>query len=172
MEHVLYHPQFGYYMRPVESGAERIGWSGDFYTSSDVHAILGQTLAKQARQVDAILGHPDPFTIVEMGPGKGLLARDLLDAILRERSGLGRRLRLVLIERSPAMRTLQQDVLSPWFDQPGRVTWLEDFRSLPSESIVGLMFSNELPDAFPVHRVEMVGADMLEVFVDYQGGRF
>ena len=30
MELALYHPQFGYYMRPVDSGTERIGWNGDF----------------------------------------------------------------------------------------------------------------------------------------------
>jgi len=82
MDLALYHPQYGYYMRPPEAGTERIGWSGDFYTSSDVHPILGRALAIQARQIDAVLGHPDPFTIVEMGPGKGLLARDLLQALL------------------------------------------------------------------------------------------
>jgi SAM-dependent MidA family methyltransferase len=172
MELALYHPQLGYYVRPAESGAERIGWSGDFYTSPDVHSILGQALARQARQIDALLGRPDPFTAVEMGPGKGLLARDFLRTILDEDADLSRRLRLVLIERSPAMRLLQQETLDPWLDQPGLVTWLEDLRSLSSESVIGLMFSNELPDAFPVHRIEIVRGQPLEIFVDCQGGRF
>ncbi|MET0514829.1 MAG: hypothetical protein ABW047_05810, partial [Nitrospiraceae bacterium] len=44
MEIALYHPQFGYYMRPVGPEEERIGWSGDFYTSSDVHPFLGEAL--------------------------------------------------------------------------------------------------------------------------------
>ena len=48
MELALYHPQLGYYMRSSEPVAERIGWTGDFYTSSDVHPILGHALAKQA----------------------------------------------------------------------------------------------------------------------------
>ena len=78
MELALYHPQFGYYMRASDPGTERIGWNGDFYTSSDVHPILGQALARQAIQVDALLGHPEPFTIVEMGPGKGLLAKHVI----------------------------------------------------------------------------------------------
>ncbi len=69
MELALYHPQFGYYMRFPEAGVERIGWNGDFYTSSDVHPILGQAIARQAAQIDALLGYPDPFTVVEMGPG-------------------------------------------------------------------------------------------------------
>ena len=48
MELALYHPQFGYYMCSPEPPEERIGRRGDFYTSSDVHPILGQALAKQA----------------------------------------------------------------------------------------------------------------------------
>ena len=169
MELALYHPQFGYYMRPPESGNERIGWNGDFYTSSDVHPILGQALARQARQIDALMGHPDPFTVVEMGPGKGLLAQHFLSAC---ENSLGRRLHFVLIERSPAMRALQQQQLEPWLGQPGHVTWLEDLSSLAPASVTGVMFSNELPDAFPVHRVQMVGNELREVFVDVREGRF
>jgi len=172
MELALYHPQHGYYMRPPESGTERIGWFGDFYTSSDVHPILGQALAKQAEQIDALLGQSDPFTVVELGPGKGLLAEHFLSACQRDFASFSRRLRYVLIERSPAMRAAQQRQLRPWLDQPGRVTWVEETSSLAPASVVGLIFSNELPDAFPVHRVQMAGGELKEVFVDYQDGRF
>jgi SAM-dependent MidA family methyltransferase len=172
MELALYHPPFGYYMRPPESGAERIGWSGDFYTSSDVHPILGNALARQARQIDDLLGHPDPFTVVEMGPGKGLLARDFLEAIRSQPDSLSRRLRYVLIERSPAMRGLQHANLLPRLKDPGLVTWVEDIGSLASAGIVGLFFSNELPDAFPVHRIRTVNGQAQEVYVDWQQERF
>ena len=172
MELTLYHPQFGYYMRPPLSGTERIGWSGDFYTSSDVHPILGHALASQARQIDALLGHPDPFTVVEMGAGKGLLARDMLAAIHAQADSLSRRLRYVLIERSPAMRELQRSNLGPWLQNAGLVAWIEDLGSLATASVTGLFFSNELPDAFPVHRIQMTGGQMQEVYVDYDGARF
>lgn len=138
MELALYHPQFGYYMRSPEAGRERIGWSGDFYTSSDVHPILGQALARQARQIDALLGHPDPFTVVEMGAGKGLLASDFLRAVLSDDGSLSRRLRFVLVERSPAMRKLQQSNLKEWLGTPGLVSWVEDVQSLGSAAVVGL----------------------------------
>jgi len=172
MELALYHPQHGYYMRPPETGTERIGWSGDFYTSSDVHPILGEALAKQAAQIDALMGSPAPFTVIEMGPGKGLLARDFLTAIERQNSQLRHRLRYVLIERSPAMRSLQEEQLRPWLSQPGQITWLEDLASMAPESVTGLLFSNELPDAFPVHRIQMVANDAREIFVDYRDGQF
>ncbi|MBD0316671.1 MAG: SAM-dependent methyltransferase, partial [Nitrospiraceae bacterium] len=162
MDLALYHPQFGYYMRPATAGSERIGWSGDFYTSSDVHPMLGQGLAKQARQIDALLGHPDPFTVLEMGPGKGLLARDFLRAMLKDHDSLAHRLKLVLVERSPAMRDLQRRHLHEWC-QGGLVTWVEDLDSVPSSGVTGLLFSNELPDAFPVHRIQIAGGQVHEI---------
>jgi SAM-dependent MidA family methyltransferase len=172
MELALYHPQFGYYMRSPDSDAERIGWNGDFYTSSDVHPILGQALAKQAAQIDRLMGHPDPFMIVEMGPGKGLLAHHLLSACQLAPESLAERLRYVLIECSPAMRQTQQRHLAPWLRQPGCVSWVEAVGSLAPASVKGLMFSNELPDAFPVHRVRKKDHALREVFVNFQDGCF
>lgn len=171
MELALYHPQFGYYMRPPEAGSERIGWSGDFYTSSDVHPVLGQGLARQARQIDTLLGHPDPFTVIEMGAGKGLLARDFLQTILQGHDSLAQRIRLVLVERSPAMRELQRRHLQEWLNA-GLVTWVENLDSVPSAGVTGLLFSNELPDAFPVHRIQIVQGRAQEIYVDYVDGAF
>lgn len=173
MELALYHPQYGYYMRqPDEAKAERIGWSGDFYTSSDVHPILGRAIAAQARQMDALLGHPTPFTIVEMGAGKGLLARDCLAAIQARQDDFASRVRYVLIERSPAMQALQRQNLAPWLNQPGLVTWVEGLDALAPQSVTGLFFSNELVDAFPVHRIQIAGGQAQELFVDYRDGHF
>ncbi|MBX3236372.1 MAG: SAM-dependent methyltransferase [Nitrospiraceae bacterium] len=172
MELALYHPQFGYYVRPVEASKERIGWSGDFYTSSDVHPILGQALAKQAWQLDEALGHPNPFTVVEMGPGKGLLARDFLAACAHAPAGFRDRLRYVLIERSASMRTQQQQNLAPWLGEAGQVAWIDRLADLPQQSVTGLFFSNELVDAFPVHRLAVLDGRPQELWVDYRDGRF
>jgi SAM-dependent MidA family methyltransferase len=172
MDLALYHPKFGYYMRPPKEGTERIGWSGDFYTSSDVHSILGQALAKQARQIDSLLGHPTPFTVVEMGAGKGLLARDFLQAILAQQDSLHDRLRYVLVERSPAMRESQRKNLAQWLKKPGLVAWVKNLDSLAPQSVTGLFFSNELVDAFPVHRIQIAGGQAQELFVDYYDGKF
>ena len=173
MELALYHPQFGYYMRqPDNAEHERIGWSGDFYTSSDVDPILGRALAAQARQMDELLGYPTPFTIVEMGAGKGLLARDCLAAIYAEQDDFASRVRYVLIERSPDMRSLQGQNLAPWLGKPGLVTWVEGLDGLAPESVTGLFLSNELIDAFPVHRIQVKAGRTEELYVDYRDGRF
>ena len=173
MELALYHPQFGYYMRkPDGTDHERIGWSGDFYTSSDVHPIVGRAIAAQARQMDEVLGCPAPFTIVEMGAGKGLLARDCLAAIHEDQDDFASRVRYVLIERSPVMRELQCQNLVPWLSKPGLVTWVEGLDGLGLQTVTGLLFSNELIDAFPVHRIQVTTGRAEELYVDYRGGRF
>lgn len=170
MELALYHPQFGYYMRAPEHTTERIGWRGDFYTSSDVHPILGQALAKQAEQMHRLLGQPGQFTVIEMGPGKGLLAKHFLSACQRNFNSLFRQLRYVLIERSPAMREVQRKNLDSWIDQPDLLTWKEDLESLAP--VTGLFFSNELVDSFPVHRVQVTSKGIEELWVDHRDGRF
>ena len=173
MELALYHPQFGYYMRqPDGVNHERIGWSGDFYTSSDVHPILGRAIAAQVRQMDELVGCPTPFTIVEAGAGKGVLALDCLTAIHAEQDGFASRVRYVLIERSPAMRELQRQNLALWLSKPGLVTWVEGLDALASQSVTGLFFSNELIDAFPVHRVRIAAGRTEELYVDYRDGHF
>ena len=173
MELALYHPQFGYYMRqPDGADRERIGWSGDFYTSSDVHPILGRAIAAQARQMDELMGCPTPFTIVEAGAGKGLFARDCLAAIYAEQDGFASRVRYVLIERSAVMRELQRQNLGPWLTTPGLVTWVDGLDGLAPQSVTGLFFSNELIDAFPVHRVQVAAGRTEELYVDYRDGRF
>lgn len=187
MELALYQPRLGYYMRtsnasgPSEAASEgkslpagerigeRIGWSGDYYTSSDVHPLLGQALARQARQVDELLGRPAPFTVVEMGPGKGLLARDFLAGCSTVKHVFGDRLRYVLIERSPAMRTAQRANLGSWLDL---VSWVDRLDDLEAGSVAGLMYSNELVDALPVHRMRIIQGEPKEMFVAYQDGQF
>jgi len=121
-----------------------IGMDGDFYTSADLDPIFGQLLAKQFEQWS---GESDEFTIVELGAGKGLLARDILQQ---------RRFPYMILERSPSMRLRQQEVLKD-FD----VRWIDE---LP-HGLTGCIFSNEFFDALPVHRVVWRDGILKEIYV-------
>src|SRR5262245_5851940 len=131
MEEVLYHPRFGYYTASVP----RIGSQGDFYTSSDVDPIVGRLLAKYFVQISSGF---DDFTIVELGAGKGVLARDILSE---------HRFPYRILERSPAMRAHQESLLAGM-----GVEWIE---GLPA-NLTGCIFSNEFFDALPVDRKSVV----------------
>src|SRR5262249_15267618 len=74
MELCLYHPTLGYYSR----AQEKFGKAGDFYTASDVHAIYGRLMARQFEQMWRVLERPRPIHIVELGPGRGMFAADVL----------------------------------------------------------------------------------------------
>ena len=75
MELCLYEPELGYYSR----AREQFGKAGDFYTSSDVHAVFGRLLARQFEEMWRTLDSPARIDLIELGPGRGLFARDVLD---------------------------------------------------------------------------------------------
>src|SRR3954466_6619915 len=65
----------GFYTRDQE----QFGKAGDFYTSSDVHAVFGRLLARQFEEMWRARGEPARLDVIEAGPGRGLFARDVLD---------------------------------------------------------------------------------------------
>ena len=136
MERVLIH----YY----SSERNPIGIDGDYYTSADLDPIFGQLLAYQLERMAEGF---DSFTLIELGAGKGLLARD----ILRHR-----RFPYMILERSPAMRRRQEQLLAEY-----NVTWIDQ---LPA-GITGCIFSNEFFDALPVRRVIRRGGVLREIYV-------
>jgi len=100
MELCLYDPEHGYYSR----NAEQFGKSGDFYTSSDIHAVFGRLMARQFEEMWRAIGSPEKIAIVELGPGRGLFAQDVLDWSEKKFGEFFRALRYVLVETSPALR--------------------------------------------------------------------
>ena len=112
MELCLYDLEFGYYQRH----RERFGKAGDFYTSSDVHAVFGRLLARQFEEMWRALGEPEHIELVELGPGRGLFAQDVLDWSEKKFPDFFRALRYVLVERSPALRQRIRETLARHLD--------------------------------------------------------
>jgi len=144
MDEALYHPEFGYHT----SARNPIGRQGDFYTSSDLDPIFAKLLARKFSRMAAALGiAPESFTILELGAGRGLLAREILQH---------QRFRYSILERSASMRERQREHLKG-FD----VDWLDD---LPP-GLTGCIFSNEFFDALPVRRIVRRNGVLREIFV-------
>ena len=140
MELALYDAAGGYYAR----GGSVLGPRGDFFTASDVGRFFGASIARQLVEIDRRIGPLDPFHVIEFGSGRGLLARDVLDAMADLDSGLASRLRYLLVDRSRAM--LEESLRR-----------VPEGRSLrPAElegGFCGCVLAVELFDALPVHRV-------------------
>ena len=155
MELALYHPTHGYYA----SSGVRISAGGDFLTSPHLADDFGETIAIQLYQIWQILGEPQPFSIVEMGAGQGLLAAQILDYAQRVYPDFFRSIDYLIIETALAMIVAQQVRLKGL-----PVRWCE-WTDLKDRSIVGCFLSNELIDAFPVHQVTVVKDRLQEVYV-------
>src|SRR5205814_8101704 len=105
---------------------ERAGRLGDFLTAPAVSPLFGATLAK-ALEADASALGAHEFHVVEIGAGKGTLARELWDAL--RFSPLSRRIHLHLVERSAAARQ----------------TWATSLATIPSDRWTGYASETELP---------------------------
>ncbi len=112
MELCLYHPELGYYSRH----AEQFGKAGDFYTSSDVHVVFGRLLARQFEEIWRVLGSPERIEILELGPGRGLFAQDVLDWSERKFPDFFHALQYSLAENSPALRQRLETTLKKHFE--------------------------------------------------------
>ena len=162
METCLYHPEYGYYM----TTRQRIGRAGDFFTSSSVHALFGQLIARQLHQMWELLGKPANFVIAEQGAGSGHLCLDILNALEVEFPDFYSLSSYRIVEISEENCTRQRHLLG---NHQGRVSWCQQ-SDLAGMS--GCYLSNELVDAFPVHLVEKRDGKLLEVFVAVESGTF
>jgi SAM-dependent MidA family methyltransferase len=159
----LYDSEFGYYSRH----AEQFGKAGDFYTSSDVHAVFGRLLARQFHQMWHTLGSPAQIELLELGPGRGLFARDVLDWSQKKFPGFFASLRYTLAENSPALRERLQQTLDRHFasgkaclsnrQSPPQTSSIHIERNAPPD-IPLLIFANEFFDALPVEIISTHGS--------------
>jgi SAM-dependent MidA family methyltransferase len=108
MELCLYDPVEGYYTR----NSRQFGKAGDFYTSSDVHAVFGRLLARQFEEMWRALDRPAQMEILELGPGRGLFARDVLDWSRKKFPDFFAALIYTLQESSAALRARLEETLA------------------------------------------------------------
>lgn len=156
MDMVLYHPEYGYY----SSDAIKIGFRGsDFFTSASLGADFGELLAKQFYQMWEILDKPIHFDLVEMGAGQGILASHILNYIKQQYPDFFAAVKYIIVEKSQSLKREQQQRL-----QDFAVDWC-NLEEIPSKSINGCFFSNELVDAFPVHQFTLAAGELREIYV-------
>ena len=159
MELALYHPEHGYYT----SGRARIGKEGDFFTSVSVGPIYGRLLASICREVWERIGSPNEFVIIEQGAHDGMLAADILEAIMAPNDAFSSALRYLIVEPFSINHAKQQAKLTSF----SQVSWISALDETPS--FTGIHLSSELLDAFPIHSLRWNGTAWLEECVGRNG---
>lgn len=148
MRMALYEPDYGYYV----IGPARMGWEGDYYTSTDVTPLFAHCMGRQLQRMWEQLGQPTPFTVLEQGAGRGDLGREICSWAAQE-----------IPSFSAALDYHATDIHSR---QDALQSHPTDASLTPS-----VILSNELVDAFPVHIVQKHNERLYEVFVGMQDGR-
>ena len=162
MRAALYDERGGYYRR---RDAERWGRAGDYRTAPERSRLFAAAFARYFASLYEELGRPRSFVLVEAGGGPGHFARGVLQTLERDLPELFGKTRYVYEEASDDARLRAASLLAPF---AGRVEFREAV-----EGEASVVFSNELLDALPVHRVRMGRGRLRELFVHVdEEGRF
>ncbi len=161
----LYHPEHGYYT----SGKEKIGKKGDYYTSSDVHPVFGELIARQLEQMWRLMGK-GWFTGVEMGAGKGRFCYDIINFIKKKFPEFFEEVDYKIVEISQNLIERQSSTLKGLEDKVSWESLSEDGFSF--EPVIGSFLSNEFVDSLPVHQVVVENNCLKEIYVAIKDDKF
>lgn len=156
MDSALYDEEFGYYSR---KDLDRWGRNGDYRTSPQTSVLFAATFARYFAELFIELGAPEKFTLVEAGSGDGQFAANVLDTLQRRFSHVFDRVSYVLDEISPDARMRATKQLTKF----GPHVQCKNFAQLDAEPEI--VFSNELFDAFPIHRIGVREGRLSEFYV-------
>ena len=137
-----------------------LGAAGDFITAPEISQMFGELIGLWLADIWIRAGREEPVHYVELGPGRGTLARDALQAAKR----YGLTPSVHLIETSPELKDIQLAAI------PG-AHWHHDLSTVPMYGPV-LVIANEFLDALPVRQLVMTGEGWRERMVDCREGRF
>ncbi len=166
----LGHPQHGYYMT-----RDPFGQAGDFTTAPEISQVFGELIGVWVAQVWHQMGSPGKFSLVELGPGRGTLMKDILRATAKI-PGLHASARLHLVETSPVLREAQKHNLSSplagevafWLQSQNPeggghahdITWHTTHSTLPAQP--AMIIANEFFDAIPIRQFELREGELFE----------
>ncbi len=116
-----------------------LGTNGDFVTAPEISQMFGEMVGAALADCWTRAGRPGDAIYVELGPGRGTLASDVL-RVLRAAGFEGE---VHLVETSPALRAMQEKTVTP-------ANWHEEIESLPAKPL--LLVANEFLDALPIRQ--------------------
>lgn len=175
MREVLSNPVTGYYVRN-----DMLGPDGDFITSPEISQIFGELIGVWIISEWMGAGRPKQLQLVELGPGRGSLAADILRVFSQLRSALvDAEVSLHLVEVSPALSRVQAERLTSRHEpQAGDgpvylsgetasglpVSWYHCLEDVPAG--FSIFLAHEFFDALPVHKFQLTQKGWREVLVD------
>lgn len=157
MAECLTHPSLGYY-----TTRDPLGAAGDFTTAPEISQMFGEMVGLALAQGWLDQGAPSPFTLAELGPGRGTLMADILRAT-RAVPGFHEAARVHLVEASEPLRAKQRAALAGV-----DVTHHDTAATLPDAPL--FLVANEFFDALPIRQFVRSGEGWRERLVGVEAG--
>ncbi|HUQ12908.1 MAG TPA: SAM-dependent methyltransferase [Novosphingobium sp.] len=137
-----------------------LGSAGDFVTAPEVSQMFGELIGVCLADAWRRAGSPSGVRYVELGPGRGTLARDACRAM--RRFGLDPSVHFV--EASAPLRDVQREL------HPG-ASWHDGLETVPGDAPI-MLVANEFVDALPVRQLVRTGEGWRERMVALEADRF
>lgn len=142
MDLCLLHPEHGYYTTQTVFGGQ-----GDFVTAPEVSQLFGEMIGVWAMLQWERLEKPAAFNLIELGPGRGLLMRDLL-RVASKNSDFIQGLQLHFVEASPKLRAIQKQAVADYTVSP---FWHDTIETI-DVSRPSIIVANEFFDALSIQQ--------------------
>ncbi|XP_024940398.1 protein arginine methyltransferase NDUFAF7 homolog, mitochondrial isoform X2 [Cephus cinctus] len=179
MKEVLTHPTAGYYMNK-----DVFGEKGDFITSPEITQIFGEMLGVWIINEWSKISR-GPFQLVELGPGRGTLSKDILRVFKQLK--IIDKVSLHLVEVSPTLSAIQAknlctstEEVNPLTNKNGensishyrkgitndgvKIFWYYSITDVPRD--FSIFLAHEFFDALPIHKFQRTSEGWREVLVD------
>lgn len=156
MELALQHPEWGYYKK-----GDPLGAGGDFITAPEISQMFGELIGLSLAEAWKTIGKPDPFVMLELGPGRGTLMQDALRATAKIH-GFHTAMDLCLVESNQTLREQQEEKLAGHHPR-----YIDNLEQLPPHP--AFIIANEFFDALPVRQFENTADGWRERLVTADG---
>ncbi len=137
-----------------------LGTAGDFVTAPEISQMFGELIGLWLADMWIHAGKEEPVHYVELGPGRGTLAKDALRSAKR----YGLEPEVHFIEGSTSLRALQEAAVPD-------VRFHHDLSSIPEYGPI-LLVANEFLDALPVRQLVRSADGWRERMVTLEGDKF
>lgn len=157
MQAALLDEDHGYYTHERVFGAD-----GDFITAPEISQIFGEILAAY---IGAHAGQLKDYALIELGPGRGTLMKDMLRTLGSMPAGV-KPSEVVMVEASGQLAKLQKQTLAGIDTQ---ISWQNNIENLPSKPCV--IVANEFFDALPIQQFIWQGNGWYERVLELQNNK-
>ena len=153
--------KFGYYNNNLPFGERK-----DYITSPEISQMFGELLALWSIDCWEKMGHPKKFSLVELGPGSGILMKDFLRVIKLNSKFVEKCNQIFLFEVSPFLKKIQKNNLKKIDNKLlKKIKWIKSLDEIPELPFI--LIANEFFDALPIKQIQLTKTGWRERMVNY-----